>query len=75
MQLPFNDLKPESVGALVTKYVKMVTQLEKGLPPNGVVPKLKAKVKTMQEKVMSAVLHYSINNVLIFPDACHHKPS
>lgn len=51
MMLPFNELKPESVGALVTKYVKMVTQLEKGLPPNGVVPKLKAKVKNMQEKM------------------------
>ncbi|XP_065911794.1 dynein axonemal heavy chain 6-like [Dysidea avara] len=51
MMIPFDDLKPETVGGVVTKYVKMVTQLEKGLPPNGVVPKLKAKVKDMQEKM------------------------
>lgn len=55
MQIPFDDLKPETVGGVVTKYVKMVTQLEKGLPPNGVVPKLKAKVKDMQEKVIAPV--------------------
>ena len=74
--MPFNELKPESVGALVTKYVKMVTQLEKGLPPNGVVPKLKAKVKNMQEKVdnnILIVLQYINAPQLI--DACDYKPS
>jgi dynein heavy chain len=28
-----------------------VTQLEKGLPPNNVVPQLKSKVEKMKEKV------------------------
>ena len=33
------------------KYAKSVMQLEKGLPPNNVVPKLKEKVETMRERV------------------------
>ena len=35
----------------VLKYAKSVYQLEKGLPPNGVVPVLKAKVEEMKDKV------------------------
>lgn len=33
------------------KYVKSVYQLDKGLPPNNVVPKLKEKVEDMRDKV------------------------
>ena len=33
------------------KYAKNVMQLEKGLPPNGVVPKLKERVEQMKERV------------------------
>ena len=33
------------------KYAKTVVQLEKGLPPNGVVPILKEKVESMRQKV------------------------
>jgi dynein heavy chain len=33
------------------KYAKSVMQLEKGLPPNQVVPMLKEKVETMRERV------------------------
>lgn len=35
----------------VNKFAKYVSQLEKGLPPNNVVPNLKAKVESMREKV------------------------
>ena len=37
------------------KYAKSVYQLEKGLPPNGVVPVLKAKVEEMKDKVIMIV--------------------
>ena len=33
------------------RYAKSVMQLEKGLPPNGVVPILKEKVEVMRERV------------------------
>lgn len=33
------------------KYAKSVMQLEKGLPPNGVVPMLKERVETMRDRV------------------------
>lgn len=35
------------------KYAKSVMQLEKGLPPNQVVPVLKEKVETMRDRVGS----------------------
>jgi len=60
----------------VTKYVKMVTQLEKGLPPNGVVPKLKAKVKDMQEKVIVFVHKCACyDTIAILSDASDNKPT
>lgn len=48
--VPFEDLKADALGNTVAKYVKTVFQLEKGLPPNGVVPLLKAKVESMRDK-------------------------
>ncbi|ELK30056.1 Dynein heavy chain 6, axonemal [Myotis davidii] len=47
----FDSLDPESLNSQVSKYAKFVTQLEKGLPPNSVVPQLKSKVEKMKEKL------------------------
>ncbi|XP_075717900.1 dynein axonemal heavy chain 6 [Rhinoderma darwinii] len=51
MQSKFETLDPEQLNSLVLKYAKFVNQLEKGLPPNNVVPCLKEKVDMMKEKV------------------------
>ncbi|KAG8454285.1 hypothetical protein GDO86_000797 [Hymenochirus boettgeri] len=51
MQSSFESLDPEQLNSLVLKYSKFVTQLEKGLPPNNVVPRLKEEVESMKEKV------------------------
>ena len=42
-----NALYPQKV----QKYAKSVFQMERGLPPNGVVPLLKEKVDDMKSKV------------------------
>ncbi|XP_074253710.1 dynein axonemal heavy chain 6 isoform X1 [Saimiri boliviensis] len=47
----FDCLDPEVLNGQVSKYAKFVSQLEKGLPPNSVVPQLKHKVETMKEKL------------------------
>ncbi|XP_004691642.1 PREDICTED: dynein heavy chain 6, axonemal [Condylura cristata] len=47
----FDCLDPELLNSQVSKYAKFVTQLEKGLPPNSVVPQLKSKVESMKEKL------------------------
>nr|XP_004029568.4 dynein axonemal heavy chain 6 [Gorilla gorilla gorilla]XP_055234907.1 dynein axonemal heavy chain 6 [Gorilla gorilla gorilla] len=47
----FDCLDPEVLNSQVSKYAKFVTQLEKGLPPNSVVPQLKYKVEKMKEKL------------------------
>jgi len=44
-------MDPEEVSGTTMRYNKTVFQLEKGLPPNSVVPKLKAKVDSMKDKV------------------------
>jgi dynein heavy chain len=49
MQENFDELQPDTVGSNVLKYNKTVYQLEKGLPPNGVVPTLKFKVEAMKD--------------------------
>ncbi|XP_030643583.1 dynein heavy chain 6, axonemal [Chanos chanos] len=51
MQSKFDELDPEALSAQVGKYAKFVVQLEKGLPPNSVVPRLKRKVEGMKEKL------------------------
>nr|KAF6307771.1 dynein axonemal heavy chain 6 [Myotis myotis] len=51
LQSKFDSLDPESLNSQVSKYAKFVTQLEKGLPPNSVVPQLKSKVEKMKEKL------------------------
>nr|KAF6328674.1 dynein axonemal heavy chain 6 [Pipistrellus kuhlii] len=50
-QSKFESLDPELLNSQVSKYSKFVTQLEKGLPPNSVVPQLKFKVEKMKEKL------------------------
>ena len=51
-QTPFEELNPETLSNQVMKYAKTVMQLEKGLPPNSVVPILKDKVEGMRHKVL-----------------------
>ncbi|XP_017317258.1 dynein axonemal heavy chain 6 isoform X2 [Ictalurus punctatus] len=51
MQSKFTDLDSELLSAQVNKYGKYVNQLEKGLPPNSVVPHLKAAVDAIREKL------------------------
>ena len=50
-QADFESLDPEDLSALTVKYNKTVYQIEKGLPPNGVVPMLKERVEDMRDKV------------------------
>ena len=40
------------MSGVTMRYNKTVYQLEKGLPPNGVVPKLKQRVDSMKDKVV-----------------------
>ncbi|KAG5830594.1 hypothetical protein ANANG_G00312350 [Anguilla anguilla] len=51
MESMFEELDPEDLNAQVMRFVKCVTQLEKGLPPNSVVPKLKEQVESMRAKL------------------------
>ncbi|XP_042305526.1 dynein axonemal heavy chain 6 [Sceloporus undulatus] len=51
MECKFDSLDTESLNSQVSKYAKFVNQLEKGLPPNSIVPQLKEKVERMKEKV------------------------
>ncbi|XP_013408536.1 dynein heavy chain 6, axonemal [Lingula anatina] len=50
-EAPLDTLDPEQLTAIVAKYGKAVQQLEKGLPPNGVVPTLKERVESMRDKM------------------------
>ncbi|XP_023668206.2 dynein axonemal heavy chain 6 [Paramormyrops kingsleyae] len=51
MECKFEELDSEELSAQVTKYSKIVMQLEKGLPPNNVVSRLKDHVDRMREKL------------------------
>ncbi|XP_025054886.1 dynein heavy chain 6, axonemal [Alligator sinensis] len=51
MESKFDSLDPELLNSQVSKYAKFVNQLEKGLPPNNIVPQLKEKVENMKDKV------------------------
>ena len=67
-QTPFEELNPETLSNQVLKYAKTVMQLEKGLPPNSVVPILKDKVEGMRHKVNDTnipvlLFHNTINTV------------
>lgn len=47
----FESLDVELLNTQTNKYAKSVNQLEKGLPPNGLVPQLKDRVEGLREKV------------------------
>lgn len=47
----FNTLNVEDVNMYIAKMLKNVNQLEKGLPPNLIVPKLRDEVELMKDKV------------------------
>ncbi|CAM5115591.1 unnamed protein product [Eretmochelys imbricata] len=51
MECKFDSLDPEYLNSQVSKYAKFVNQLEKGLPPNNIVPRLKGNVEKMREKL------------------------
>ena len=52
-EAPFESLDVENINAQTLKYAKAVSQLEKGLPPNGLVPQLKERVESLREQVCS----------------------
>lgn len=47
----FEKLEPETLNQIVNKYGKNVYQIEKGLPPNNLLPKLKVRVEEMRTKM------------------------
>ena len=47
----FHTLDPELVATQTQKYDKNVVTLEKGLPPNNVLPLLKVRVEAMIDQV------------------------
>ncbi|KAJ8000572.1 hypothetical protein DPEC_G00181780 [Dallia pectoralis] len=51
MECNFDELDPEVLSAQVNRCSKSVGQLEKGLPPNSVVPRLKEQVEGMRKKL------------------------
>ncbi|XP_044766447.1 dynein axonemal heavy chain 6 [Coccinella septempunctata] len=58
----FNTLNVEDMNAFIAKNVKSVNQLEKGLPKNLIVPKLKDDVELMKDKM--SVITYLRNPAL-----------
>ena len=49
--IKFEALEPEQLNQIVNKYGKNVYQVEKGLPPNSLVPNLKHRVEDMRSKM------------------------
>ena len=49
------------MSSITAKYGKSVYQLEKGLPPNNVVPQLKERVESMKDKVCCSDFRKCIN--------------
>lgn len=47
----FEKIEPETLTQIVNKYGKNVFQIEKGLPPNNLVPLLKQRVEDMRSKM------------------------
>ena len=69
LQVNFETLDPEAMHSTTMKYAKSVMQLEKGLPPNAVVPKLKEKVEVIRDRVWTN-LFLKTFNVVITPNLC-----
>lgn len=55
----FNTLNPDDMNQTTAKFMKFINQFEKGLPENLIVPKLKASVELMKDKVC-ILIHFSI---------------
>ena len=55
--LDFNKLDHEQLTGTVNKYGKYVYQLERGLPPNQLVPILKEKVESLRAKVCLNIMN------------------
>jgi len=53
-------MDPEEVSGTTLRYNKTVFQLEKGLPPNSVVPRLKQKVDSMKDKVRLSYIYTAL---------------
>lgn len=51
-------LDVEDMNTFTAKCVKNVTQLEKGLPRNLIVPKLKEDIATVKDKVRQCFFYY-----------------
>ena len=49
--MDFDEIQPDAINGQVMKFAKSVYQLEKGLPPNFLVPQLKKKVDAMRDKM------------------------
>lgn len=47
----FSTLNPENMNVFIAKNTKNITQLEKGLPKNLIVPQLRDDVELMRDKV------------------------
>ncbi|CAF0752073.1 unnamed protein product [Brachionus calyciflorus] len=47
----FDKIEPDALNQIVNKYSKNVYQVEKGLPPNNLVPLLKQRVEEMRNKM------------------------
>ncbi|CAG5008078.1 unnamed protein product [Parnassius apollo] len=50
-EVPFNTLDPEEIQTAAMNYGKQFNQLDKAIPPNKIVPKCKATVNIIKEKV------------------------
>ncbi|KAJ2954382.1 hypothetical protein O0L34_g2646 [Tuta absoluta] len=61
-EVPFNTLDPEEIQNTTINYGKIFNQLEKGLPPNKIVPKCKRTSEIIKEKL--PVLTYLRNPFL-----------
>ena len=62
----FNKLDHEQLTGTVNKYVKYVYQLERGLPPNQLVPVLKEKVESLRAKVCKGSERFYLNWIIVF---------
>ncbi|OAF67572.1 hypothetical protein A3Q56_04705 [Intoshia linei] len=51
ISVPLKSLDPENLTEITKKFQKTIYQLEKGLPPNSVVPHLKGLVENMRDKL------------------------
>lgn len=50
-EAPFNTLDVDEIQATTINFAKIFNQLDKGVPPNKIVPKCKATIDIIKEKV------------------------